>query len=143
MLRFLAIAGFVLVLLSQLAPAEAACVSNNAFAIGAEQHTSITVQQLRSISGDHAARVGNLDLHQESVRELDDHDHLDHDASGHTHPVGEDPLHQLMFHCSLDFAAHAELQTACAFQCTEWGTLYTVQIPSGIGLIPPVPPPLA
>ncbi|MDZ4741730.1 MAG: hypothetical protein SGJ03_17780 [Alphaproteobacteria bacterium] len=35
MLRFLAIAGFILVLLSQLAPAEAACVSDSDFAAGA------------------------------------------------------------------------------------------------------------
>ncbi len=115
---FVAMLGLVLALLLQAGPAAA--------------HGVTTVQDQQSIA--------DLEHHQ-------DHQHdgsETHDPTNHTHPFGEDPLHELMFHSSgVDHVGFAAYSTVMLRVSTKMPISVSHVSLSGITVSPLLRPPLA
>jgi len=75
---FVAMLGLVLALLLQAGPAAA--------------HQVTTVQEQQSIADPEHDHNHDQDHHRDGSEA--------HDPTNHTHPFGEDPLHELMFHAA-------------------------------------------
>lgn len=88
---------------------------------------------------------------REAAPPVEDHAHVhDHDRDGaghnpadHTHPVGADILHQLMFHHSVDAAFPVEFAMPARNSAIAETIDRRDERRSGITVLPPVPPPLA
>lgn len=75
----------------------------------------------------------------------DDHHHdlKNHNPADHWHPFGEDIVHQMMAHFSLDFAAYFQTEVVRIAITTRFFHVLVDDRTSGITIPPPIRPPLA
>jgi hypothetical protein len=81
----------------------------------------------------------------DGAHETADHDHHEsqhHNPSDHSHPLGEDPLHDLLFHGGADSAGFASGELAPPTGGARFAPADFVAALHGISIPPPVPPPL-
>lgn len=71
-----------------------------------------------------------------------DHDGGEHNPADHSHPVGADVLHQIMFHHSVDAAFQVEFALPARTSATAETIDHRDERRTGITVLPPVPPPL-
>lgn len=74
--------------------------------------------------------------------DYDDHEGEHHNPSDHSHPVGEDPLHDLLCHGSADSAGFGSGELAPPTAGAPFAPADFVAALQGISIPPPVPPPL-
>lgn len=71
-----------------------------------------------------------------------DHDGGEHNPADHSHPVGADVLHQIMFHHSVDAAFQVEFALPARSSAIAETIEFRDERRTGITVLPPVPPPL-